>query len=405
MVTRSLQTYDDDFLTVASDSPFLAPGDAISNFNTSANGAIFEFQGGAPVTVTLDDTSADQDVFEDSDFANHTVTDGAGLVANGSGVESESTLLLVELDEFGNQVGPVITLTIFSQGGVNSDVWGFHSDTPLVAGTRYEQTSGSASGSTPYSSLDSQPVCYGKGTWIETPTGPCRVEALRPGDLVMTLDSGPRSVRWIRHQAVTFDQPGDNRRPVLIKCDALGKGIPSRDLIVSSNHRILVGGAGQLETIFPSEAFVPAKSLTTLPSIRTMVGRRKITWVHFACDRHEIVCANGCQTESLLMGQMVIRSLNAQERHEIQRLFGTLDARKLPVNGPPARACLRVGSVRRHLAKTGSMIDDLTGDTYRSKAGQNSNHPGEGMPCHGAEQVGFRLRSKLGHEAELWSSG
>ncbi len=40
-------------------------------------------------------------------------------------------------------------------------------------------------------------VCFANCTQIDTPRGPRIVEALRMGDLVDTLDHGPRPVRWV----------------------------------------------------------------------------------------------------------------------------------------------------------------------------------------------------------------
>ncbi len=349
MVTRSVQVYDNEFLTVSGDSPFLTPGGSIANFDSSASGAIFEFQGGAPVTVTLDDTSADPDVLEDSDPNNHTITDGAGIVADGTGVEAESTLFLRELDEFGNQIGPTITLTVFSQGGVNSDVWGFHSDTPLIAGRQYEQTGGSPQGSTPYSSLKSQPACYAEGSMIDTPDGPRAVETLRPGDLVLTLVHGAQPIRWVCSGDHPPEEVEVDCRPVLIAAGALGKDLPTHDLIVSPQHRILVGGGGQLIKYFDTEAFAPAKALTKLAGIRHMKGKANIRWIHFACDRHEVITANGCLSESLLLGPMVVNGLTRAERLTLTGIFGPVTKPGTVLNGPAALVCLKVSEVRRQI--------------------------------------------------------
>jgi hypothetical protein len=140
-------------------------------------------------------------------------------------------------------------------------------------------------------------------------------------------------------------------KPVQIKADALGCNLPAQDLIVSPQHRIFVGGAGQLDGMFGSEAFVPAKSLTALPGIRHMKGKSRITWIHFACDRHEVVTANGCLSESLLLGPMVVNGLDATERRALTDIFGPAATPDAALNGPLARECLKVGEVKRHIAK------------------------------------------------------
>ena len=186
---------------------------------------------------------------------------------------------------------------------------------------------------------------------IGTPAGPRAVETLRPGDPVMTLDHGPQAIRWTHSGEHPLEEAEDDARPVEIKAGALGRNLPLCDLIVSPQHRILVGAVGQLPGVYSREAFAPAKSLMAVPGIRHMKGLTRITWIHFACDRHEIVTANGCLSESLLLGPMVVNSLNATERRTLTGLFGPAATPDVALNGPPARECLTVGAVKRQIAK------------------------------------------------------
>ncbi len=55
-------------------------------------------------------------------------------MANSTEVEAESQIAVRALDGSGNQTGPTITITVFSRGGVTSDVWGFGSTADLVSG-------------------------------------------------------------------------------------------------------------------------------------------------------------------------------------------------------------------------------------------------------------------------------
>ncbi len=223
---------------------------------------------------------------------------------------------------------------------------------PLVAGQQYVKIGGDSIGSAPYSSIAEQPVCYAKGTLIDTSNGPTLVETLRPGDLVWTLDHGSMSIRWNRSDAQPLEGVGAGEKPVLIAAGALGGQLPEQDLIVSPQHRILVGGHRQLQGLFGSEAFAPAKSLTAVRGIRHMKGKQSITWVHFACDRHEVVKANGCLSESLLLGPMVVNGLTAAERQSVTDIFGPAPTPGASLNGPPARECLTVGAVRKQLAQS-----------------------------------------------------
>ncbi|MGR3343578.1 MAG: Hint domain-containing protein [Paracoccaceae bacterium] len=191
--------------------------------------------------------------------------------------------------------------------------------------------------------------CYAAGTMVDTPDGPRAVETLRPGDLVMTLDHGPQPIKWIRERLEPLDGMPDDGKPVLIHAGALGPDRPARNLIVSPQHRILVGALGQLDTLGTGQAFAPAKSLICLPRVRFMRGKRSITWIHFACAHHEVVFANGCASESLLLGRMVLNELTGHQRRSLHRHFGPRTSPDVALNGPPARPCLTVGKVRKLL--------------------------------------------------------
>ena len=215
-------------------------------------------------------------------------------------------------------------------------------------GSSYFTQSAPNSGSVP---------CYAPGTMIDTPDGPRAVEALAVGDLVMTLDHGPQPIRWIRSGDHALEEVEDDARPVLVAAGALGRNLPERDLVVSPQHRVMVGGQGQLHDRFDGECQVPAKALTGLRGVRHMKGKSRITWIHFACDRHEVVTANGCLSESLLLGPMVIGGLTPGERSELRGIFGAVPETVAALNGPPARPYPRVGAARRAIAhRSGSKV-------------------------------------------------
>lgn len=244
-----------------------------------------------------------------------------------------------------------ISATNGSAGGLTSTYIG-----SAPNGSSLETTDGGATYQTQSSpnpgTIPAPPPCYAPGTLIDTPDGPRPVETLQVGDLVTTLDHGPQPVRWIRSGDQPLEAAETDAKPVLIAAGALGGKLPAQDLIVSPQHRILVGGHRQLQGRFKAEAFAPAKSLTKLKGIRHMKGKQHITWVHFACDRHEVVTANGCLSESLLLGPMVVNGLTAAERQAVTDIFGPAATPDAALNGPPARECFTVGAVRRQLANS-----------------------------------------------------
>ena len=191
-------------------------------------------------------------------------------------------------------------------------------------------------------------VCFGEGTLIDTPRGAVRVEDLRPGDLVETLDHGAQEILWVRRDERWLEESPETEKPILIRAGALGAGMPVRDLILSPQHRVLVGEAGQLGQALPGSGpvLVAAKALCALPGVRVMKGRKKVTWVHFAFRGHEIVRSEGALTESLLLGAMALESMSASERAMVTALFGEGDG-ETPLNGPAARPILGVKAFQR----------------------------------------------------------
>lgn len=191
--------------------------------------------------------------------------------------------------------------------------------------------------------------CYGPGTEIETASGLKRVEELRPGDLVATIDTGFTEILWISSRSEPFDKGPADKYPVLISAGSLGPERPKIDLIVSPQHRILVGGHDQLKSYFPEEVLVPAKALIALPKIRFMRGKSEMNWHHFALRRHSLVIANGCVSECLLLGPMVTNKLPRKELKRLSSIFGDQIGDQ-PLNGPLARESLRVKATQQILS-------------------------------------------------------
>jgi len=191
--------------------------------------------------------------------------------------------------------------------------------------------------------------CFERGTLIDTPGGPRPVEDLRPGDQVSTLWHGAQPIVWTRGSRITLPLDGQDAVPIRIRAGALGAGQPARDLTISPQHRILVGTQGQLDGFFRTPALATAKSLTTLPGVQRLSGRRSVSYHHFALARHEVVRANGALAETLLLGPMVLGGLPNEDRRELAKQFSRPVATDAALNGPAVVPCLKVGAVRKLL--------------------------------------------------------
>ncbi len=208
--------------------------------------------------------------------------------------------------------------------------------------------------------------CFSAGMMVACPGGARAVETLSVGDLVLTQDGRTQPICWVSKRKQVFVRADFSDRPVLVRAGTLGA---VRDLIVSPQHRVLLGSRRQ--TAAGAGMLVPAKALTALPGIRTMRGRHSMVWHHFALDRHDIICVNGVWTESLLLGPMVLAGLPRTEALKLRGQFPSIVNGAL--NGPPKRPCLNVRQTYRMLrelqddvglprfARASGFVPELTG--------------------------------------------
>ncbi|AVO38016.1 Hint domain-containing protein [Pukyongiella litopenaei] len=197
---------------------------------------------------------------------------------------------------------------------------------------------------------DIEPVpCFASGTRIETERGAVAIENLSAGDLVMTRDNGLQPVRWIGMRALSADilAGHDNLRPIRIRRHALGVNIPSTDLLVSPQHRILVRSAIAQRMFGTDEVLVAAKQLCQIDGIDIAEDVARVIYFHMLFDRHEVVIANGAETESLYTGPEALKSVGRQAATEIFTLFPELKERD---HTPLAARTLATGCMARKLA-------------------------------------------------------
>ncbi len=164
-------------------------------------------------------------------------------------------------------------------------------------------------------------TCFTDGTLITTPDGATPIEALRPGDSVVTQDHGTQPIRWIG--AASCVALG-RFRPVRIATGALGRGLPRRDLVVSQQHRMLISSHIARRVVGAQEVLVPAKKLIGLPGIDFARDRIAVTYYHLLLDHHEVIFAEDAPTESLMTGPMARQIMGAEAMAEIRVLFPEL---------------------------------------------------------------------------------
>jgi hypothetical protein len=177
------------------------------------------------------------------------------------------------------------------------------------------------------------PICLVSGTMVETPDGPRPVEAIRPGDKVLTRDGGAQEVRWVGARDV-MGMAGF--APVRFAPGVLGNDAP---LWVSQQHRVLVEDWRLDLLVGAPEALVAAVHLVNGRDVQLVAGGI-VTYVHLLFDTHQVIRCNGCWTESLYPGDSALGSMPRASRAEVLALFPEL-AGTTRSYGPPCHPVLR----------------------------------------------------------------
>lgn len=221
------------------------------------------------------------------------------------------------------------TIVLGANGGRNSAVYTDDGDANGGKSGTITLTDGTI---ITFSSIESI-ICFASGTRILTPQGERAIETLRPGDLVVTRDSGPRPIRWIDTRTV---RATGNLAPIRFDASVLNT---HRPLLVSPQHRMLIEGY-RAELLFGQrEVLVSAKHLLDNHAVTQAIGGM-VTYVHMMFDAHEIVYAEGAPSESFHPGDIGLSAVTDGAREELFRIFPALRADPAHY-GPTARICAR----------------------------------------------------------------
>lgn len=152
--------------------------------------------------------------------------------------------------------------------------------------------------------------CFASGTRILTPAGERVVEDIAVGDLVVTPDGRQVPVLW--HGASHLTAAGlldrCELRPIRIKA---GRYDNRRDLVISPQHGIVVAGE-------EGRVLIRARHLAELGlGARVARGIRGVTYHHLLLPRHDLVLAEGAETESYYPGPYSVRSLSSGDRIDL----------------------------------------------------------------------------------------
>ncbi|WBU60608.1 Hint domain-containing protein [Paracoccus albus] len=201
-------------------------------------------------------------------------------------------------------------------------------DQSVLGEVTYQDTTGTApSGGGTVATDRLAPVCFTSGTLLLGEQGnPVLIDELRPGDKVRVVTSNEaedKPVRWISRRTIFARDMESNPklRPVRISAGSLGNGIPTRDLVVSREHRMMTGSRIAKRMFDTTEILIPAIRLTELPGIYVDDDATEVTYFHLLFEEHEIVVAEGAASESLFVGAEALKSISDEAREELLTIF------------------------------------------------------------------------------------
>jgi autotransporter-associated beta strand protein len=211
--------------------------------------------------------------------------DAAGALANqidGFGVGDTIRIAALSAGDSYSVSDSGATVTITSADGKSSETLTFDAGAPL---DQIQFSADSPGG------FDTLTICFMAGTMIATPEGEAAVETLKRGDLVLTAMGDVRPVAWLGRQTVAarFADPVRNF-PIRIKACALSENIPSRDLLVSPDHALLV-----------EDVLVHAGALVNGTTIvRETIVPETFIYYHVELDDHSLILAENVPAETFI---------------------------------------------------------------------------------------------------------
>ncbi len=323
---------EDGYVLIQIGGPPIAPGTTLTNLGGPTGITPFDYDtliAGLSFDDTIDGGDGNDTI--QGGRGEDAITVGVGDTATGGDDADTFTLDFGQTSSNGSTTITIDGSTTETDGVDNDslDLTGFGAFTvTTTADADGDSVSGTAvydSGQTVnFSEIEDLVVCFAGGTQIATEHGTRPIETLEVGDRLVTRDNGLQTTRWIGTRTLTDETltAFPKLRPIRIAAGALGENIPSRDLIVSPQHRILVRSKIAVRMFDTEEILVPAKHLLGLPGVVTAADITEVAYFHLLCDNHEIIEADGAPAETLYAGTEAMKAMTPDAAEEIALIFG-----------------------------------------------------------------------------------
>lgn len=166
-------------------------------------------------------------------------------------------------------------------------------------------------------------ICFTPDTMILTEHGPMPVQEITPDIKLQTKDNGCQEVLWKGQRRVTgarlYAMP--QLAPIRLSQSALDVDIPDQSLLVSPDHRVMVRGPRARMLFNTEEVLVAAKDLVNDAEIYVDRAMREVSYIHLLLPQHEIVFANGVETESFHPASAALATMGEADQ---SRLFACM---------------------------------------------------------------------------------
>lgn len=135
--------------------------------------------------------------------------------------------------------------------------------------------------------------CFLAGTKIATPTGFVKIEDLKIGDEINTLNGNTAKVRFNFIQVKTAHSfSGKKHYPIKISANALAQNRPSEDLYVTPEHAIYFA---ELAIFAEASTLINGISIYQLQEMPAY-----FTYYHILCNNQEIIFAENTPAETFI---------------------------------------------------------------------------------------------------------
>ncbi len=134
-------------------------------------------------------------------------------------------------------------------------------------------------------------LCFYPGTRLAAEHGEVEVQDVKVGTMLCTADGRVLPVRWVGRSEISMRFADPLRcLPIRIKAGALADNLPARDLLVSPDHAMFLGGV-----LIQAGALINGVTI-----LREENVPERFTYYHVELETHELLLAEGAPTESFV---------------------------------------------------------------------------------------------------------